>query len=94
MRVSLAPRWTRRGTARPQEATNERGAEKEEGHTGPESDVPFFAAGTARPPDGPTVSYLQAGSPSPAVVTCGFGVFTPIAQVKFMICECVTVADQ
>jgi hypothetical protein len=38
--------------------------------------------------------YLQAGSPSPAVVTCGFGVFTPMPHVKFMICECVTVADQ
>jgi hypothetical protein len=38
--------------------------------------------------------YLQAGSPSPAVVTRGFGVFTPIAQVKFGICECVTLADQ
>ena len=38
--------------------------------------------------------YLQAGSPSPAVVTTVFVVFTPMPQVKFGIWLCVTVADQ
>ena len=44
----------------------------------------------------PTVlpSYLQAGSPSPAVETIGLTVLTPIPQEKLAICECVIVADQ
>ena len=46
---------------------------------------------TVRPSD---VRYLQAGSPSPAVDTTVFVVFTPMPHVKFGICECVTVADQ
>ena len=41
-----------------------------------------------------TCCYLQAGSPSPAVVTTVFVVFTPMPHEKFGICECVTVADQ
>jgi hypothetical protein len=41
-----------------------------------------------------TSRYLQAGSPSPALVTIVFVVFTPMPHVKFGTCECVTVADQ
>ena len=39
-------------------------------------------------------AYLQTGSPSPAVDTKGFVVFTPIAQLKLAICVCEIVADQ
>ena len=39
-------------------------------------------------------SYLQAGSPSPAVPTIGLVVLTPIPQLKLAICECVIVAVQ
>ena len=39
-------------------------------------------------------SYLQAGSPSPAVPTTGLTVLTPMAQLKFAICVCEMVADQ
>src|SRR4051812_43451172 len=42
----------------------------------------------------PSNRYLHAGSPSPAPPTTVFVVFTPMPQVKFGICECVTVADQ
>ena len=42
----------------------------------------------------PGLRYLQAGSPSPAVLTIVFAVFTPMPQVNAGICECVTVADQ
>ncbi len=38
--------------------------------------------------------YLQTGSPSPAEVTMGFVVLTPMPQEKLAICECVIVADQ
>src|SRR4051812_4976272 len=38
--------------------------------------------------------YLQAGSPSPAVVTIGLAVLTPMPQEKLAICVCVMVADQ
>ena len=38
--------------------------------------------------------YLQAGSPSPTADTTGLVVFTPMPQLKFEICECVTVAVQ
>jgi hypothetical protein len=38
--------------------------------------------------------YLQAGSPSPAVVTTGFAVLTPMPQENDAICVCVIVADQ
>ena len=38
--------------------------------------------------------YLQAGSPSPAVVTIGLVVLTPIPQENVAICVCVMVADQ
>jgi hypothetical protein len=36
---------------------------------------------------------LQAGSPSPAVVTSGFVVFTPMPQLKFASWLCVFVAS-
>ena len=45
----------------------------------------------------PTVrlsGYLQAGSPSPAVVTIGLAVLTPMPQENEAICVCVMVADQ
>jgi hypothetical protein len=38
--------------------------------------------------------YLHAGSPSPAVVTTGFVVLTPMPHEKAAICECVIVAVQ
>ena len=38
--------------------------------------------------------HLQVGSPSPAVVTSGLAVLTPMPQEKLWICVCVTVADQ
>ena len=39
-------------------------------------------------------AYLQAGSPSPAVVTSALLVLTAISQVLPVTCVCVTVADQ
>ncbi len=45
-------------------------------------------------PSRPSDRYLQAGSPSPADVTIGFVVFTPMPQLKLAICVCVTVAVQ
>jgi hypothetical protein len=63
-----------------------------------EVDVPFVLPGRQpvnRLTDSPRHrGYLQAGSPSPAVVTIVFAVFTPMPQVNAGICECVTVADQ
>src|SRR5690242_15216274 len=38
--------------------------------------------------------YLQVGSPSPAVVTSGFVVLTPIPHEKFVSWLCVFVASQ
>ena len=67
-----------------------------------EVDVPFSVLPSYRPTVLPSYRltvrpsdrYLQAGSPSPAVVTIVFAVFTPMPQVNAGICECVTVADQ
>src|SRR5690349_13896325 len=39
-------------------------------------------------------AYLQVGSPSPAVVTSGFVVLTPIPHEKFVSWLCVFVASQ
>jgi hypothetical protein len=68
-----------------------------EGHTD-RSRCALLPTGTYREPftvnRSPAVGYLQAGSPSPAVVTIVFAVFTPMPQVNAGICECVTVADQ
>ena len=44
------------------------------------------------PPDY-SVPYLQTGSPSPALVTSGFVVFTPIPQEKLVSWLCVFVAS-
>src|SRR2546423_15261345 len=39
-------------------------------------------------------AYLHTGAPSLAVASTGLTVFTPMPQLKFEICVCVTVADQ
>src|SRR5215218_1553846 len=46
------------------------------------------------PPWRPTGGYLQVGSPSPAVVTSGLVVLTPIPHEKFVSWLCVFVASQ
>jgi hypothetical protein len=44
---------------------------------------------------GPTpAGYLQVGSPSPALVTSGFVVLTPMPHEKFVSWLCVFVASQ
>src|SRR4051794_36702426 len=59
------------------------------------SRVPFFPCPASADHRSAERGYLQAGSPSPAVGTSVFVVFTPMAQVKPPgICVCVTVAYQ
>src|SRR5262245_14126120 len=50
--------------------------------------------GTRLPCPSSLVTYLQAGSPSPAVATVGFVVFTAMPHVLVVSCVCDTVAAQ